>query len=160
MIVVGIDPSLTSTGYAVLDNGKLKDYGTIKTKTGDGENEDRINTILYKIVQIITKECADYIVIERPAFLMNNSIRVVQDLAGLYYVILCKLRRLGYLVVPVMPAEWKKKLQVKGRNRQEQKQSSISKVKELYNVNVKSNDESDAICIATFGNMLDVETTN
>lgn len=161
MIIMGIDPSLSSTGYAVVDGVgtkvKLITSGYIKTSPRDMEIDERINKIAHDVVGVALRTCADYIVLERPAFGMNNGVRSVQDLAGLYYVILCKLSRLGYLVIPVMPSGWKSKVGVKGKNRKEQKQSAVDLVERLFKYRVSTNDESDAICIALYGSLLEVE---
>ena len=161
MIIMGIDPSLSSTGYAVVDGVgtkvKLITSGYIKTSPRDMEIDERINKIAHEVVGVALRTCADYIVLERPAFGMNNGVRSVQDLAGLYYVILCKLSRLGYLVIPVMPSGWKSKVGVKGKNRKEQKQSAVDLVERLFKYRVSTNDESDAICIALYGSLLEVE---
>ena len=161
MIIAGIDPSLSSTGYAVLDGlgtkTKIITSGSIKTTPKDGETEERINLIVDKIKRIVTQTCTDYIIIERPAYGFNNGVKSTQDLAGLYYVILCKLIEIGFLVIPVMPAAWKSKVGVKGKNRKEQKENCENLVKKIFKYNVSSNDESDAICIALYGSMLEVE---
>lgn len=161
MIIMGIDPSLSSTGYAVLDGlgtkVKLVTSGNIKSSPKDGDIDIRINRIMAELVDIVTRTQTDYIVLERPAFGMNNGVRSTQDLAGLYYVILCKLSRMGYLVIPVMPAGWKSKVGVKGKNRKEQKQSAVDLVERLFGKEVDTNDESDAICIALYGSLLEVE---
>ena len=161
MIIMGIDPSLSSTGYAVVDGlgtkVKLITSGYIKTSPRDMEIDERMNKIAEELVAVLVRTCADYVIIERPAFGMNNGVRSVQDLAGLYYVILCKLSRMGYLVIPVMPAGWKSKVGVKGKDRKEQKQNAINLVARLFGKKVETNDESDAICIALYGSLLEVE---
>lgn len=161
MIIMGIDPSLSSTGYAVLDGlgkeAKILSSGSIKSTPKDGETDGRINKIFQEILNVALKECVDYIIIERPAFGANNGIRSTQDLAGLYYVILCDLSKMGYLTLPTMPSEWKSKVGVKGRGRKEQKENAIKLVKEIFDYETTSNDEADAICIALYGTMQEVE---
>lgn len=161
MIIMGIDPSLSSTGYAIVDGlgtkVKLITSGNIKSQPRDGEVDVRINRITERLVDILVKNCVDYVVLERPAFGIKNGARITQDMAGLYYVILCKLTRMGYLVIPVMPAAWKSKTGVKGKDRKEQKQSAIDLVAGLFGKKVETNDESDAICIALYGSLLEVE---
>ena len=49
-----------------------------------------------------------------------------------------------------------KKAGIKGRVRSEYKENAILHIKEKYN-KIVSDDEADAICIAEFGNTLDIE---
>ena len=162
MRIMGIDPSLSSTGYAIISgvgkDTKIIRSGSIKTTPKDGETETRINTIADEVTKKIIDCCTDYIVIERPAFGMGNGVKSTQDLAGLYYVLLCRFIRMGFLVVPVMPSQWKSIVGVKGKDRKEQKQSAINLVKQVYNRDVETNDESDSICIALYGSLLEIET--
>ena len=83
----------------------------------------------------------------------------VQRLSGLYYVILTRFTTMGYLVVTPKPSEWKKALDVKGRNREEQKKSSINRANYiLRDGNTLIDDNmADATCLAMFGAMQDFE---
>lgn len=161
MYIMGIDPSLRSTGYAVLDGlgteAKLVKSGCIKTTPEDGDTDTRINEIFRQILNVVLNEQVDYLIIERPAFGVGNGVRSTQDLAGLYYVLLCDFNRMGYLTLPVMPSRWKSKVGVKGTKRAEQKESAMEIVKKVFNYDTVSNDESDAICIALYGSLEEVE---
>lgn len=153
MRVLGLDTSTTSTGYAVLDNDKLISYGTIKTP----KKVDLIDKIIYieeHIKQIIKAKKVEFIVIEDLA--MTRSAATTKALSGLLYDLLVEFRKREILVVTTRPSEWRKVCGIKGKKRDELKQSAIKFVKQRYKIDV-NDDEADAIGIAKFGSELEVE---
>ena len=164
MIILAIDQSLTSTGYAVLryTNEKCYTYltwGRITTKKTDLERtEDRINKIASEIAKVASRYEPDWVVIERP--IMRNSVKTAQDLAGLYYVITCKLIRMGFSVTSVVNTTWKKTIGVEGKDSKEQKESSMRRACKIiksgysdekpYSRLFNSDDETDAVCMAWY----------
>lgn len=164
MIVLAIDQSLTSTGYAVLDykeEGRhiYRTWGRITTKKTDlGRTEDRINKIVGELAKIASKFEPDWIVIERP--IMRRGVKTAQDLAGLYYVIACKLIRMGFSVTTVVNTTWKKGVGIEGKDSKEQKESSKKRAYELVKKDslieerwcklFNSDDETDAVCMAWY----------
>lgn len=159
MRILGIDPSLKSTGYGIIDSSNMSRIisGRVFTEAGKYTNEERITKILDEIIKKASEYEVDYVMVERPIAGRLNGIKVVQDLAGIFYVLVCGLMRLGYLVIPTLPSEWKSKVGVKGKNRAEQKKVGKERVQELYGYEAKTDDESDALLIATYASMLEGE---
>lgn len=156
MKILGLDTSTTSTGYAVLDNEKLISCGTIKTP----KKADLLDKIIYieeHIKQIIKAKEVDFIVIEDLA--VTRSASTTKALAGLLYHLLTEFRKRELLVVQARPSEWRSVCGIKGKCRKELKENAIQHVKNVYNINV-NDDEADSICIAEFGNSLEVEYGN
>lgn len=153
MKILGLDPSTTSAGYAVLDNKKLISYGTIKTS----KKADLLDKIIYieeHIKQIVKAKKVEFIVIEDLA--VTRSASTTKALSGLLYHLLVEFRKREILVVQARPSEWRSKCSVKGKCRKELKNNAINHVKAVYNIDV-NDDEADAICIAEYGNSLDVQ---
>lgn len=153
MKILGLDTSTTSTGYAVLDNEKLISCGTIKTP----KKADLLDKIIYieeHIKQIIKAKEVDFIVIEDLA--VTRSASTTKALAGLLYHLLTEFRKRELLVVQARPSTWRSVCGIKGKCRKELKENAIQHVKDVYNIDV-NDDEADAICIAEFGNSLEVE---
>ena len=161
MIILAIDQSLCSTGYAVLEYEADKKYrytwGRIKTSKEDGEILERMNIIIGHLARVASENEVDYIVLERP--IVRNGMKTAQDLAGLYYVIASKLMRMGFSITTVVNTTWKKGAGITGKDRKEQKESSMRKAYELLEHNyeelkewkiIKSDDEADAICMAWY----------
>lgn len=164
MIILGIDQSLVSTGYAVLDykgesNYSYNTWGRIKTKKEAlVRTEERINKISSELVKIAMKYEPDWIIMERP--IIRRGMKTGQDLAGLYYVIACKLIAIGFSVISVVNTSWKRNIGINSKASKEQKEEGKQKAKEILkrvaikgrgrDVEFKSDDESDAICMAWY----------
>lgn len=156
MKILGLDTSTTSTGYAVLDDNKLISYGTIKTP----KKADLLDKIIYieeHIKQIIKVKEVEFIVIEDLA--VTRSASTTKALTGLLYHLLVEFRKRDMLVVQVRPTQWRSICGIKGKGRNELKANAIQYVKNIYDLDV-NDDEADAICIAKFGNSLEVEYDN
>lgn len=155
MKVLGLDTSTRSTGYAVMDTKtkKITAYGTIKTQT----KLDLLDKIIYiekHIKQIIKAKEVEFIVIEDLAVTRNAS--TTKALAGLLYHLLVEFRKRELLVVQVRPAQWRSVCSIKAKERKKQKEEAIQHVKDVYNINANE-DEADAICIAKYSNILNIE---
>lgn len=153
MRILGLDTSTASTGYAVLDDGKLICYGVIKPP----KNYDLLDKIIYieqEIKEILKKKEIEFIVIEELAVM--RSANTVRALVGLLYHLLVEFQKKELLVVKCRPSEWRKQCNIKGKKREELKQSAIDYVKQKYKIDV-NDDEADAICIAEYGLSLEVE---
>lgn len=171
---MGVDQSLTRTGYAVIDFKGEDDYkylavGSIKPTKNLDFPEDKMLAISMRLLQIMNEFEVDYICMENLMTPRINSMDTVQKLSGLYYVLLCAFKRHAYLVITPRPAEWKGKLGIKGRKRAEQKEASVNKAITLIENRIDkisptvpldkpNDDEADAICLAMYGALFDVET--
>lgn len=153
MKIMGLDTSTTATGYAILDGNKIIKSGVIKPNKTLSSIE-RIIYIEKEINTLYDKYKPDFICIEEMVSFRNaNSMRV---LIGLIYHLVIEYTKKEALVVLVRPSEWRKKAGIKGRVRSEYKENAILYIKEKYN-KIVSDDEADSICIAEFGNTLDIE---
>ena len=153
MVVLGLDTSTTSTGFAVMENGKIISYGTIEPPK-KLELLDRIIYIEEYVKQIIKAKEVDYVIIEQLAVMRSaNTTRV---LAGLLYHLLIEFRKRDLLTVLVRPNEWRAKCHIKGKTRPELKRNTINYVLDKYGVDVNE-DEADAICIAEYGKYIEGE---
>ena len=158
MIIMGIDSSSTSTGWAVIDTKhkgalRLVDYGTIKPPKKQGTIE-RIIYISDKFKELLRIMKPEMVVIEQMNVTTNLS--TVRVLAGLLTELEIVLRRQQYLYVLLTPSQWRKAVGIKGKKREDFKLASQAFV--LNNFYEKVNeDEADAVCIAEAGSKLEVE---
>lgn len=153
MRVLGLDTSTSSTGYAVLDNGKLICYGSIKPPAKISVFE-KIILIEKEIKEIIKKKKVEYIIIEDLA--VTRSANTTKVLAGLLYHLIIEFTKQELLTITVRPSQWRANSGIKGKKREELKQNAINHVREIYNLDV-NDDEADSICIAEYSNKLNVE---
>ena len=159
MVIMGIDSSTTSTGWAVIDTrfeGKLRliEYGTISPS----KKLDTIGRVIY-----ISDKLKDIIRIFRPEFVTIEEINVTRNmktirvLSGLITEIEVALRRKQALYVKFTASEWRKKVGIRCKNeRAALKKASIDYVWEHFREKV-GKDAADAVCIAEAGSKVEVE---
>ena len=158
MNILGIDPSLSSTGWAIVDSArKIVAFGKIET-TAKANEFDRMNYIKAEILEILKKNDVQAVYIEKSILVRKNN---ADKLSGLNYVLCCSIWHSKHLVIRVNPMLWKKLFKIKGA-REEQKLKAIDIMNRRYKTRIKNlnngellekkdNDIADAICIALYG---------
>ena len=82
-VVLGIDQSLTSTGWTVLEDGEVIASGIISSSPKDNVYE-RINYVSESLVDVFSEYVPEIIVLEGLPFMSRSN--VTRDLAGLLHV--------------------------------------------------------------------------
>jgi Holliday junction resolvasome RuvABC endonuclease subunit len=146
--LLSLDSSTKSTGYAYFENGKLIDKGSIDlSKIKD--SKERFNQMILGIYKTISKYKPDIVTWEVPVVIRNPQVQ--RDLSMLVGAILGKCVDKHIFYYPFRPTEWRKLVSEKGeklpRKRDELKEWGKNKVKELFNIEVENDDQSDAILI-------------
>jgi Holliday junction resolvasome RuvABC endonuclease subunit len=90
MIYLGLDQSFTSSGYCLLNEDNIVDFGVIKTNQEDGDNHDRVNIIINKLEEIYNEHKEIKMSMEGLSF--GNNGNAIRNLAGLQYVIINKFK--------------------------------------------------------------------
>jgi len=152
MIVLGIDPGLTATGYAVLETGsgrsQVRDCGCARTN-GRHSLETRVRAIYDELLAVASRWKPEIAVLEglyaeyaypRTAILMGH-VRGVICLAA---------DQAGARVVEVSPAEVKHALTGSGRANKDQIKRAISRMLSLTEP-PESEHVCDAIALALVG---------
>jgi crossover junction endodeoxyribonuclease RuvC len=145
IVTVGLDMSLTSSGFSLF-NGKEIVFETIKTKPANFNNDlDRLqhitNTVLSKIPHYATLICIeDYFV---PQSKMQFGAAL--SLCALGTLMRMKLYESGLPFIVVSPNQLKKFATGKGNA---QKSLVIREVYKKYNIDVKDDNQADAIVLA------------
>lgn len=158
MVILGIDSSTTSTGWAVIDTKfdnelRLIDYGVIKPK--QDETIDRIIKISNELKEVLRSFRPEFVVIEEMN--VTRNMKTIRALSGLITTIEVMLRNRQALYVKLTPSQWRKSVGIQCKNdRNTLKQASVEYVREHYNENV-NDDEADAICIAEAGSEVEIE---
>lgn len=158
MVILGIDSSTTSTGWAVIDTKfdnelRLIDYGVIKPK--QDETIDRIIYISNELKEVLRNFRPEFVVIEEMN--VTRNMKTIRALSGLITAIEVMLRNRQALYVKLTPSQWRKSVGIQCKNdRKTLKQASVEYVREHYNENV-NDDEADAICIAEAGSEVEIE---
>lgn len=154
MITVGLDLSLTHTGYAIVkDDGQVLANGIIKSKpNGDKplEETQRIVKISEECVQKIDEYCKvdpDLVCIEGLAFMARNTSSLVQ-LAGLNYLTRILLAQFKWPFLIIAPTSLKKFITGKGIG---DKDVMMMKVYKDYGFEAIDNNVNDAYALAVCG---------
>lgn len=153
MRLLSLDQASHTTGYAVFINGNLETYGKIVTSQDDlGE---RLFTIREKVSELVADYGIDEIAFEDIQLqktvngqVIVNNVQTFKTLAEVFGVIyeLAVALELPHSIV--LASTWKSTLQIKGKQRDEQKRNAQAFAQQTYNIKC-SQDEADAICIGT-----------
>lgn len=151
IITVGIDTSLTHTGYAIIqDDGKVLASGVIKSKpSGDKPIHEALRIkkiaedILEKIDMVLPGVDPDLVAIEGLAFMAIGTSLV--QLAGLNYLTRILLAEFKWPFVIVAPTTLKKFITGSGKGDKDMVMMSIYK---NYGFEACDNNEGDAFGLA------------
>lgn len=148
MIILGIDPGIATTGYAVIskNSGKLEaiKYGCIITLK-DGNLESRLFEISKELEQIINKYNPEKIAIEKLFF--SKNVKTAMNVGQARGAVLLTAKKCGLNINEYPPNEIK--LSVSGYGKADKKQ--IQKmVKLIFNLKEipSPDDAADALAIA------------
>lgn len=149
MIILAIDASTKNTGYAIFENGDLKDYGCISA--GSTNLYKRIDKMIEGLKEILTKYKVDKVVLEDviPEDVRGNQ-QVFKALTYLQGYILHNLD--DYKLLPATfftASQWRKRCGIhtgRGVKRESLKEKDIKFVRDRYGIEV-NDDAADAICI-------------
>lgn len=159
MVIMGIDSSTTSTGWAVIETkfeGKLRliECGTIIPP----KNLSMIKRIVHisrALKLIITRYRPEFVTLEEMN--VTRNMKTMRALVGLITEIEVVLINRNALYVKFTPSEWRKKVGIRCKNeREELKRASVEYVWEHFREKV-GDDEADAVCIAEAGSKMEVE---
>ena len=147
MKLLALDQASRVSGYAIFDDNELVKSGTFSLTSDDiGE---RLVSYRYHIQKLIEENDIDEVAFEdiQMQSQINNvqTFKILAEIFGVTQEYLAE-HKYGYHIVS--SNTWKSKLGIKGKTRPEQKKNAQAYVLEHYNKKV-SQDESDAICIAT-----------
>ena len=147
MKLLALDQASRTTGWAIFDDEELIDSGTFTLKSDDiGE---RLVDYKKHVEKLICDNDIEEVAFED--IQMQNQINNVQTfkvLAEIFGVTQEYLVEQGHSYHVVSSNTWKSQLNIKGKQRAEQKKNAQIYVLEHYNKKV-SQDESDAICIGS-----------
>lgn len=146
-VILALDVSTTSTGYALYVGDKLTKFGFIKPTGKDWLV--RVRKMADKVAELDEEYSIDTVVIEDTFFLKN--IKTVKKLCLAQGILLGQLPKAN--LIQVFPNTWKKHFGLgKGKaTRDEQKQTSISVAETLFLIEYGINDdEADAILMGRY----------
>jgi len=149
LIILGIDPSSTSTGYGLLEYQQRRyrfiACGCIRPPQSTRDFEDRLVFLYQRLGEIITENAPDEAAIESSFFGKDAS--AATKLAQARGVLLLGLRLADLPIAHYTPAQVKKAVAGNGQATKEQVQYMITKMLGLKEM-PRPLDASDALAIA------------
>lgn len=147
MRILGVDPSLRSTGYAILEgdrkNQKVVEFGLIKTKSTESL-EDSLRHIAVSIEEVVRRHAPDSLAIEN-IFTAKNS-RVALQLGHVRGVVILVCTGCGLQIHPYAATRIKETVAGYGRASKEQVQHMVTRTLGL--AERPPSDAADAIAAA------------
>lgn len=155
MIIVGLDLSLTHTGYCALnEKGEVLISGVLKSKPCGKTPTDEIHRItkisedtIAFISNVLPAIEPDLVMIEGLAFMAKNTTALAQ-LSGLNYIIRATLVELKWPFCIIAPTSLKKFITGSGKG---DKDMMMMKVFKEYGFEAMDNNENDAYAMAVCG---------
>ena len=143
MRIMSFDQSSRITGYAILEDRKLLEYG--KFTLTDEDFGDRLNRFRKKIVSLLTVDYKiDKVLFEE--IQLQQNVETFKKLAMVYGVLMELLVDLGIPYDIISSNTWKSKCKIKKTVRESEKQAAQKYVLENFGKKV-TQDEADAICL-------------
>lgn len=152
-IVLGVDPSLTSTGLARVDTDDhlVIDVATVTSKPGNQPGIEgrvqRLARICQHVIAFADLDEVDLLVIEAPAFSSRSGQQ--HDRSGLWWRLIDRALDHGCQVVEVAPTSRAKYATGKGNAGKDEVLLAVAK--RYPHVDVTNNNEADALVLAAMG---------
>lgn len=153
--VVGVDPSLTSTGLARVwadADGLRVDTDTVTSKGSTKASWASRRGRILSLTDQIMAACAPVgkgtlVVMESPSY--GSASTSVHDRAGLWWALYGAFTEAGAYVLPVSPSQRMKYATGSGRADKDRVLAAV--VRRYLSVDVRGNDEADALVFAAMG---------
>lgn len=146
MVSLSIDSSSTSTGWALFIDYNYVKSGVIDLK-GIKDSLTRLDDMVLTILDLVKETKPDVVVVEEMVVTRNPQVaRMLTMILGAIYGY-CIQNNISYCTL--RPTEWRALItkDKKPRKREELKQWSKDKVRELFEIDDVNDDISDAILI-------------
>ena len=152
MRVIGIDPGLAKTGFAVVEplekGGRVCHCGNINTNPGHSL-EERLSTIYRELLGILRRWNPDLMVLE-DVFVVKHFPMAAMQLGEVRGVIRLVAKNTGIPISEVKPTEVKSALTGSGRATKEQIKRAVRRILHIEDA-IKSDHISDAMALALTG---------
>lgn len=148
MKTLGIDLSMTGTGIAYLEDGKLIYSETIRSKkTGDTPTDEtiRLSAIVDKVFEHVSEDF-DVVVLEGIAFMAKST--ALAQLSGLTYMVRQRLVAMDIPFLVVAPTTLKKFITGKGNSA---KDIIMLEIYKRWGISILDNNQADAYALSQIG---------
>ena len=152
MRVIGIDPGLAKTGFAVVEplqkGGRVCNSGNINTDPGHSR-EERLSTIYHELSGLLRRWSPDLMVME-DVFVVKQFPMAAMQLGEVRGVIRLTAKNMGVPISEIKPTEVKSALTGSGRASKEQIKRVVRRMLHIEAA-IRSDHISDAMALALTG---------
>ena len=152
MKVIGIDPGLAKTGFAVVEplqkGGRVCHSGNINTAP-EHSLEERLSTIYHELSRLLQQWSPDLMVLE-DVFVVKEFPMAAMQLGEVRGVIRLAAKNIGVPISEIKPTEVKNALTGSGRAGKEQIKRVVRRILYIED-KIKSDHISDAMALALTG---------
>ncbi len=152
MKVIGIDPGLAKTGFAVVEplqkGGRVCHSGNINTNPGHSL-EERLSTIYHELSSVLRRWSPDLMALE-DVFVAKQFPMAALQLGEVRGVIRLTAKNMGIPISEIKPTEMKSALTGSGRASKEQIKRVVRRILHIEDT-IKSDHISDAMALALTG---------
>ena len=147
--ILALDQSSHISGFSIFENGKLVKFG--KFEFNDKDMGARLFKIAEKVKNIISEENITEVIIEDIQLqrTIGDNVTTFKILAEVIGVLYEMAYEIHIPINAVLASVWKSKLNIKGKDRSEQKRVAQEYVKKNFGISA-TQDECDAICIGCY----------
>ena len=147
--LMSFDTSTTSSGWGLFTNAKLTSHGIIPHAEKGMELEDKASLMIDDLLTLLNKEKPLIVVIEKPPYKNDpKTLIVLSEIVGAVHA-WAVLNKADY--IEYVPSQWRSLVAGEGEaiptKRDQAKIWDIKKVKELFGIDLDSDDEADGILI-------------
>ena len=146
MRIIGIDPSLTATGIAILENGEWTMLDVLKNNLRGHERMDYIISNLAEL--FVGLQAGDIVVMEGPSF--NSQGQRSHELAGIWWLIRHEMWYYPDITVVIVPPTTRAKY-ASGRGNAGKAEVYEAIQEQFPDITIKDHNVGDAIILASIG---------
>lgn len=149
--VMGLDLSLTATGYAFVEEGVLTGGGVLKSKAAPGTSATarRIRMLEMDVLDLVGDFSPFLVVIESPSF--GSTTGAQHERAGLWWSVVCELDAFGYPIATVTPSGLKKYATGNGNSAKDEVLAAVIRRYPTQGWSITDNNVADACVLAAMG---------
>lgn len=148
MKMLSLDTSTTCSAYAIWENTKLLSSGCINHKNLKCPSDDKVKSMIHDLYELMDKVKPEIVVTELTA--VSRNVQVQRNLTLILGAILGYCIWWNIFYDYFRPTEWRHYAsgdEKPPRKRKELKQWSKNRVKEIFDIELDSDDIADAILI-------------
>ena len=145
MRILSLDQSTSKTGWALIENSLVEEYGLIDWDDKSLPTDDRFLKMCNSIKDLILKNGIEILLMEDTTWQRNaQALKLLSRLQG-FIIAICDIENIRWEIIH--PSTWRTNLNFKKDKRDGYKKQAIKYVQNELLISDATEDESEALCI-------------